>query len=447
MKFFLIVLIILLAQPAVARDLPQGVAWLHNLPQEIRSNLACNNDVVAALSGTTLYGLDTKTGEVLWTRPETYANEMREVGGQLLLTNGFDCSVFDFRTGRYLWSRKATHYRLGVDRVWLFREGKLISVDPSSGGVRWKLSTPGLDHFWISPRGVLWATEETVHWQPFEGEGWRFEALVNEAFQTEDGWILNSGKLESKQWALDSTGRPRWTSAIHRPCLAGDVLIGHGGKGMIGLDTRNGNALWTRPEFPEVQGLGPVVRFSKFSSVDVYAEPQTGRDLARISSGQTMHPVLNGNRIGVYTEKGTLVLDATSGQTLSLFAGLPPHGSYSYRVQGGCANDDHTFITADGSVMALGIGPGRSLHHGRTRVRMSFSEAEKALYVHCQFTSQFQLQIKSGERTIESKTYEHRTGYGRRARALDLSQLAPGPYQAKATANGETATLVFEVKI
>jgi hypothetical protein len=368
MRLVLLTLLLVFCSTAHARDLPSGVAWIHELELPLQANLVTTGDRVVALAGTDLTGLRARDGQTVWTVPGIYANSLRVHEGLVVVQHAWEVAVYDPEDGRLLWKETydRSSWRYAQGRIWHLRNGELLARDLRTGHVRWRRTLPNIYRFWVDARGVAWSDSKTLHWLGFRSAPWELDCSVEELLRTPAGWLAQLG---SGACLISPAGKRVWRNdEATRPVLIGDVVVGYN---LQGLDLYTGRRLWTREFFYTYFRLGQWLVLDKSDQL-VFIHPRSGKTVRRIFGSRYMRAVAGPGVVDILTSPGSLTrYRASDLQPVGKWQNLLPDFPHEYTMVDGASSATHTYHGVHASVAALGEGPGHVLYDGPPEVSLN----------------------------------------------------------------------------
>jgi len=428
--------LLLLCPLARARELPAGVAWIHELKHPLNANLAAVGDRVIALSGTHLTGLRASDGKTMWSVPDIYANFLRVHDGLIVVQHAWEVTVFDPEDGRQLWRERydRSSWRYASGRIWHLRKGELLARDLRTGQVRWHRALPKVYKFWVDGRGVLWSDDNRLHWLGFQGESWSLDRQPREMLRTSLGWLAD---LDSGACLISPQGKIVWShESATRPVLIGDVVCAYA---LQGFQLATGRKLWKREHYYNYGKLGPWLILEKRGQL-VFIDPKTGATKRRIFGSRYMKAVAANGYVDILTTPGRLSRYRSSDLgLLREWPRLLTDFAHEFQMIEGSAAGGRSFHGLHASVAALGAGPGHVLYDGPAEVSLNLKGSRRnplRVVVFGRNLRKVEVEVWTGGSLVGRQVVPLPAGADKAVTEANFQLPQPGVYQVVARGRG-----------
>lgn len=434
MRLLSILLLVLLSLTVAvqARPLPEGVAWMAQLPGYAGAPVASGGVVVLAAGGEILAFAQTD-GSLRWRRalPEAdVQTELREERG-ILVVRPSSREILALRAGdgALLWRDTAgssTPLQMAQGWVWVLTEGRVRALDPATGQVRFQLPQEiRARWFHLYPGLLCFGDDQGLGaWDLKEGRGrWYLRQPLREVEPLVDEVLLVQ---PPRGPALLYDARQ---GALLRPCsgfsyqVVGGRWIRQGPGDLMALvEARSGREVWRRRGRGQLYQAGASWLLAYDDRAELL-DPATGLVRRRLKGrfpGAVARDVL------LYSDgSGRLVaVDCRSGDRVALYQGLPL--DYWSDFEGAArGSQGRVFLSAQGMLLALGRGPGQVHLLGQPELSLQVDSPQVPPRVRVTVAGPF-----LGAVRVEAfRLKELPLAEGR----LDLARARPGPRVASST--------------
>lgn len=429
----MLLLFLVLAAWAGARELPQPIAWALDLPGALRSQLLpLAPGRVALVAGSTLLAVSTADGSILWRTPLEDERQVRLslLPGGLILDPelGYDeVGVFDAATGKLRWRRVCREARLLEGALWARETDRVVVLDPATGAERATYPWPKL-RGWAREGHLLWLastqdvgvldldTNQELFRRPFQGAQLVGPGIMVQrgkvSFLDAAGQVLAEREVGSAEWldgllldsqktlqAYDRSGRLRWKR-----------------------DTN-----WSRPRLQEP---GRILVGNKL------LDPATGKILGTLQPGD----VVLGSRRYRAQLPHLLILDP-KGRKLAtvkqVFTGWESDLE-------GLVDGQLVLLATGGNLLALGQGPGTLRFGGKSELEITAESPqvppELRLNLNGRYLRGVRLEVSRNGKVVATRQVPLASGYQSDSAGVKIKVGTPGIYRVVARGAGREAS-------
>lgn len=355
----------LLAPLAGARDLPAGVAWIHEFREPIQSEVVVAGELAIVLVGKDMCALRACDGTLVWKVPVGRGGlELRE--GLVVYREAWRQHFYDPKDGHLVWefSHDQCLSQSTPGRIWYVSKGQMFAREVRTGKILWQRTQPeGMFEFWPDQEGFFASFQgyRKVERHTFAGQVTRLAWTAEAMRRTRAGWLVTAGLGTS---LVNEQGRVLWNRpGLHTTRIVGQVLVGTQ-LGLEGIDLTSGRRLWQREHYYSRFALDRFLVLNKWNQL-VFCDARSGATVRRIYGDHNMRPVATPDSINLLAWPGTLTRYRKSDlREITRWPSLIANYSYEVEVPDGSYGGGRSYHPYHTTLAVLGAGSGQVTFDG-----------------------------------------------------------------------------------